>query len=254
MPRLIIERFDPPISHRNERVRSWARERAAVELGGRHVWCAAASPRGLGDARRLGERLSSGGALAADPVDVDDPGAWLHELARRLDALLAGPGPTGALRLDADERARCAEAAAAGEAALGREVRPGDVVVVHDSVAALAAQALRARGAHVVWRLASGSGRGAGTPAAAVETLSGYTGDVDAYISSAVRRLPNGRLVRHVAAFMPGADVLAAKEVVDDPDQSEVLGWRAALADVVTDDHADHVGGRLHVRPAVAVR
>jgi hypothetical protein len=33
-----------------------------------------------------------------------------------------------------------------------------------------------------------------------------------------------------------------------------MLGWRSALADVVADDHDEHVGGRRHVRPAVAAR
>jgi hypothetical protein len=52
---------------------------------------------------------------------------------------------------------------------------------------------------------------------------------------------------------MPGADVLAAKQVFD-PGPGDMLGWRSALADVVADDRDEHVGGRRHVRPAVAAR
>jgi hypothetical protein len=242
MPRLTIERFDPPTSRRASRVRSWAGARAADQLGGRHVWCASASPRGRDEARALEERLRAGGGLDAASLDID-AGAWLRDLAQQLDALLTQlrTAPLGAA-----QRAGCAEAAATGERAIG-DVRAGDLVVVHDAAAALAAQAFRARGAHVVWCVDPAAGT------TAVDALHRYTDDVDAYISSSVRRGPAGQVVRHVAALMPGADLLAAKQVLD-PDPGDMLGWRSALADVVTDDRDEHVGGRRHVRPAVAAR
>jgi hypothetical protein len=207
------------------------------------VWCASASPRGRDEARALEGRLRAGGGLDAASLDVD-AGAWLRGLAQQLDALMT---PLRSAPLGVAQRAGCAEAAAAGERAVGSDVRAGDLVVVHDAVAALAAQAFRARGAHVVWLVDPAVGT------AAVDALHRYTGDVNAYISSSVRRGPAGQVVRHVAALMPGADVLAAKQVVD-PDPGDMLGWRSALADVVTDDRDEHVGGRRHVRPAVAVR
>jgi len=243
MPRLTTERFDPPTSQRASRIRSWAGARAVDQLGGRHVWCASASPRGRGEARALEARLRAGGGLDAASLDVD-AGAWLRDLAQQLDALLT---QLRAAPLGVAQRAGCAEAAAAGERAIGGSARAGDVVVVHDAAVALAAQAFRARGAHVVWCIDPAAGT------AAVDALHRYTGDVDAYISSSVRRGPAGEVVRLVAALMPGADVLAAKQVFD-PDPGDMLGWRTALADVVTDDRDEHVGGRRHVRPAVAAR
>jgi hypothetical protein len=243
MTRLMIERFDPPTSRRAARVRSWAGEAAGDRLGGRRLWCASASPRGRDEARALEERLSAAGGLDAASLEVD-AGAWLRDLARQLDALLT---QLPAAPLDVAQRAGCVEAAAAGERSIGGDVRAGDLVVVHDATAALAAQAFRARGAHVVWCIDSTAGT------AAVDALHRYTGDVDAYISSSVRRGPAGQVVRHVAALMPGADVLAAKQVFG-PQPADMLGWRSALADVVADDHDEHVGGRRHVRPAVAVR
>src|SRR4051812_3468464 len=178
MPRLMIERFDPPTSQRASRVRSWAGARAADQLGGRHVWCASASPRGRGEARALEERLRAGGDLDAASLDVD-AGAWLRDLAQQLDALLTQlrTAPLGAA-----QRAGCAEVAASGERAIGGDVRAGDLVVVHDAAAALTAQAFRARGAHVVWCIDPAAGT------AAVDALHRYTGDVDAYISSSARR------------------------------------------------------------------
>jgi hypothetical protein len=242
MPRLTIERFDPPTSQRASRVRSWAGSRAHEQLGGSRVWCASASPRGRDDARALQERLGAGGDIATAPLDVH-AGAVLRDLVRQLDVLL---GHLRAAPLGLEERACCAEAGAAGESAMGRDVRAGDLVVVHDAAAALAAPAFRARGGHVIWCIDSGD-------AAAVAALHRYTGDVDAYIASSVRRSPGGRVVRQVAALMPGADVLVAKEVVD-PGPGDMLGWRSALSDVAAGDHEEHVGGCRHVRPAVPAR
>jgi hypothetical protein len=244
MPRLTIERFDPPTSRRASRVRAWAGERASDQLGGRHVWCASASPRGRGEARALTGRLLAGRDVDAASLDVGT-GARLRDLAEQLDALLA---QRRARPLDIAQRAGCAEAAAAGEQAIGGDVRAGDVVVVHDGTAALTAQAFRARGAHVVWCIDPAAGT------ATIDALHRYTGNVDAYVSSTVRRAPAGQVVRHVAVLMPGADVLAAKEVFGPPDPGDMLGWHSALADVVADDRDEHVGGRRHVRPAVAAR
>jgi hypothetical protein len=243
MPRLMIERFDPPTSRHAARVRSWAGEAAGDQLGGRRVWCASASSRGHDQARALEGRLRAGGGLEAAALDVDTE-AWLRDLAQQLEALLS---QLPATPLGSAQRAGCAEAAAAGERSIGSDVQPGDVVVVHDATAALGAQAFRARGAHVVWCIESDAG------AAAVDALHSYTGEVDAYISSSVRRGPTGQLLRQVVAMMPGADLLAAKQVFG-PHPADMLGWRAALADVVTDDRDEHVGGRRHVRPAVAAR
>src|SRR4051794_12934722 len=114
MPRLTIERFDPPTSQRASRVRSRAVARAADQLGGRHVWCASASPRGRGEARVLEERLRAAGDLDAASLNVD-AGAWLRDLAQQLDAFLTR---LCAPPLGVAPRAGCAEAAAAGERAI----------------------------------------------------------------------------------------------------------------------------------------
>ncbi|MCW2986689.1 MAG: hypothetical protein JWR63_4259, partial [Conexibacter sp.] len=98
-----------------------------------------------------------------------------------------------------------------------------------------------------------GQAAASGAARAALELVQRYTGVIDAYISSAVEPVRGRRVVRRVAVLMPGADVLAAKEVTG-PAPRDELAWRTALADVVTDDRAEHVGGRRNVRPAVGVR
>jgi hypothetical protein len=253
MTRLHLERLDPPSSIHAARVRAWAGEQAAEELGGRRVWCAAASARGRDAAAALAQRLGAEAGAPAEPLVVDE-GESARELAPRLDALLWGRpvADAPATMLDAADRTGWAEASAAAEVAIGHDVGVDDLVVVHDVVAALVAPAVRARGAHVVWHLHNGGRAGAPAASIALELVRPYTGTVDAYIFSAVQRVPGGSVLR-VAAVMPSADLLAATEVVSSDPPGE-LAWRAALADVVADDRAEYVGGRRHVRPAVPVR
>jgi hypothetical protein len=77
-----------------------------------------------------------------------------------------------------------------------------------------------------------------------------------------VRRRTAARLAGRRVLVMPtltsGADVagtLATKEL--DPGisaQRRQLGWASALADAVSADRRDSVGGTLHARPNVAAR
>jgi hypothetical protein len=258
MTRLEVERFDPLSTTRAMRARTWAGERAADELAGRMVWCVSASPHGRTAARTLGELLREAtGDVAADALDVTG-GEPLGPLGRRLDVMLAGGAPA-ATSLGAAEAALCAEVADAAEALLGGAVGPDDVVVVHDALTALLVQAVRERGAHTVWhvhatrREAPDAVRGARTAHA---FLHRYTVAVDAYIMTWPEPTGHGRAVEHVAAAMPSGDVVAAKEVPAGEERGapRTLAWRAALADVVTDDRAGHVGGTVRVRPTVPVR
>jgi hypothetical protein len=69
---------------------------------------------------------------------------------------------------------------------------------------------------------------------------------VDAYLLAWSAR---GLLAQHVAAAMPQAGRVAEKELRGGDD----LAWGSLLADVVSNDREERVGGTLHVRPAVAV-
>jgi hypothetical protein len=259
MTRLEIERFDPLSTIRAGRVRDWAGERAADELAGRTVWCAAASPHGRTAARTLGELLrQAAGDVTADPLDVTGAEP-LRTLARRLDAMLSGSGAPSPGSLGAEEAALCTEAASAAEVLVGRAVRRDDVVVVHDALTALLVQAVRERGTHTVWHVhatsrdAPDAVRSAGIAHA---FLHRYTAAVDAYIMTWPEPGAHGRAVERVAAAMPSCDVVTTKEIAagDELGAPRTLAWRTALADVVTDDRAGHVGGTVGVRPAVPVR
>jgi hypothetical protein len=254
MTRLTVERFEAPLSVRAARERAWAGARATDALAGRTVWCAAASPSGRAAARRLGATVGQreeGVAAAALDASAD---ALLRALAQRLDAMLAG---AAAEPLGPAERELCGSASEVAEAQMGRPVGRDDVVVTHDALTALLAPALRERGAHTVWYAHVDTG--AAGAAAALAFLRRWTAPFDAYIMTWHETDAHGGVVERVAALMPSADVVAAKEVpsaasrLDDLDARR-LAWHTALADVVADDRDDHVGGTLHVRPSVAVR
>ena len=145
------------------------------------------------------------------------------------------------------------------EALIPGAMQPGDVVVVHDPVAATLGQAVRDRGAHVVWHApARPLGRGA---AEAWRFVQRSRPALDAYV--VVWPLGGTRPVAGIrsnartgiAAYISAPGVMSAKEVDTSPAGGyELLGWTSLLADVVSGDREDRVGGTLHARPAVARR
>jgi hypothetical protein len=191
-----MEQFRAPSGTRDVRALDSTRKRILAELAGRTVWCASALRSDSAAARRLREHLQW----------ADDDGvhaSWLQM-----------PEPR------------------AGEDVVA-DVRPDDIVVLHDPLTAAPAQAIRERGAHAVWLLISPR-----WPAPAV----------DAYVVTG--RTSDGAYV--VAAVMPGAGIVSAKEMRGDSYQD--VGWSSVLADVVARDREECVGGTLHARPAIAPR
>ena len=116
---------------------------------------------------------------------------------------------------------------------LAADVRPDDIVVLHHPLTARRADAIRQRGAHAVWHVIQARG-----PAPAI----------DAYLTTG--RTADG--ARVVAALIPGAGVVIAKEIRGATYRD--VGWCSLLADVVRTDRGECVGGTLHARPAVAPR
>jgi hypothetical protein len=140
------------------------------------------------------------------------------------------------------------------DALIPGEVRAGDVVVLHDPIAAALAPAIRERGAHAVWQ--PSIGRWEGNATAAWQFLHRTRPDLDAYVTGwrSARITSLGRT--GVAAYISARRVIEAKEAdAANPDQpNENLVWTTALADVVTEDRAERVGGKLQARPSIPVR
>jgi hypothetical protein len=252
MTSLVTEHFGAPSGERDARAQDFARRRAAHELAGRTVWAAAALPRGRDAAERLASGLgwAAGSGVRAGRIDVtaEEP---LEPLAQFLDAMLRGTAAPLTRPGDADERL-CAECIGASEALMGADVRADDVVVLHDPLTALFAQAIRERGAFAVWHVSVTAAAPEEAATAALGFLRRFTAGMDAYVATSAGRL---------TAAVPAAGVVAAKEVEmpaapGDPAAGpyESLGWSGLLADVVQGRHGECVGGTLHVRPVVAAR
>ncbi|MEY2533848.1 MAG: hypothetical protein QOF29_1758 [bacterium] len=264
MTSVVNEHVGRPGSTRDARALRRTRARAADELAGRTVWCATALPSGQSAARTLRTCLGTGGSVAAGSLEVA-AGEPLRPLAQRLDDILRTATAT-ASPIGRGDRAPLGPAEAEiyalgqgqGEMLLGAGVARDDVVVLHDALAAVLAQAVRERGAHVVWDVKLGvAAPGQETARDAWAFLRRYTSAIDAFLMSWLEPGDRGQPVERIAAVMPSVDIVATKELPMPGEQDTAwqdVGWSSVLADVVHRDRDEHVGGRLHARPAVAAR
>ncbi len=251
MATLRSDRIGPPSGLHDRRVLSWLRSRGSDALAGHVVWCAAALPAGHAAGRRLGELLSGDVEFFHLAVDPSDPPA---ELARQLDAMLAGVPPVRSLGAAArEEFHRGAELV---EPAFGERVRPDDVVVLHDSFTVSLAPALRDRGAHPIWHLRRRAGSRAPCVREALDFLDrAAAGAVDAVV---IDEWIDADGLARVAALVPAAGLLDIREISPGRDAARAermgLAWTSLLGDILEEDRAEHVGGTIHVRPMVAAR
>lgn len=254
MTSFVIEQFHMPNTQRSARRLDSARRRAVEQLAGRSVWCIAAAPTETPAADALERCLcgirDQGVAPQRTQLQLREP---LIGLMERLDAMLRGVtllGPAfGAGEEDALRKGR-----QDGDTLIPDQVTAGDVVVLHDPIAAALAPAIRERGAHAIWR--TSIGRWEGNASAAWRFLHRSSPALDAYVI-AWRSGPTApRAHAGVAAYIAAAGVVSAKEVDADRPGSdyEEIGWTTLLADVVRDDRAERVGGTVHARPSVAAR
>src|SRR4051812_42634691 len=218
MPSVVIDRLEPPSSARRARTSDLARARAADRLGGRTVWCATALPARRGAAPPLRGCLAADGCVGVEGLEIT-PREPFRALAAKLDQALrrasAMASPTGMGgepgRLGRREQAEYAEGARDGEALAGDRVEPGDVVVLHDALTAALGEALRGRGAHVVWDVPLGTAP-AGV-AATWEFLRPHARAIDAVVMSWTDPEERALAIEHLAAAMPSRGLLATKEV-----------------------------------------
>jgi hypothetical protein len=251
--RLVIEQFHTPDTHRRARRLESVRRRAAERLAGRSIWCLAAARTEEAAADALEHCLRSAHDDRVAPhrtlLELGEP---LQSLMERLDAMLRGAtmlsAALGPVDQDAYRKGR-----QDGDTLLPGDVQAGDVVVLHDPIAAALAQPIRDRGAHAIWSTSIGRGRAA---SAAWRFLHRSSPALDAYVI-AWRSGPTApQSHAGVAAYIAAAGVVSAKEVdVKGPGSDyKEIGWATLLADVVREDRAERVGGTVHARPSVAAR
>jgi hypothetical protein len=200
------------------------RSRAIDELAGRTVWSATSLPAAPAPAQTLdGDLRASGeGSIGLGSIEVST-GESLRELARGLSAT---------------------------ELPDGVRIAPGDVVVLHDPLVTMLAQAVRDHGAHAVWHVTVGPApRGAAVPTQGL--FDRFAASLDAYVTTWRRPVGRRLLGERLTALMPSAGVIATKALTTEP-LEQPSGWCCLLAEVVQTDRDEHVGGTLHARPAIA--
>jgi hypothetical protein len=248
---LEIERFPAPDTSRAVRTVELMRLRAAEQLEGKAVWCVAAAPTEVAAADALARCLLALGEVGvASRRATLEPGQPLIGLLKRLDAMLRG-STTLAPAFGREDEDAYSTGRQQADALIPGEVRAGDVVVLYDPIAAALAPAIRERGAHAVWQASIGPWEG--NTVAAWRFLHQAHPPMDAYVTGwrSARVASLGRT--GVAAYISARRVIEAKQADSaNPDQpNENLVWTTALADVVMEDRAERVGGKLHARPSI---
>jgi hypothetical protein len=258
---LIVERIETDTTRRAGRALEHARQRSVDDLGGRTVWCAAALPAGRRRAEALRAVLERS-SVRVQPLPVASHGR-LEALAEQLAEVLASAAAS-LPSLGAAERQLYGDAVDAGEDWLGQGVGRDDVVVLHDPLVAVLAGAAREQGARAIWHVGTHAGAWPARASEALGFLHGFAGRVDAYLVASYDASGPTQVVERIAAFMPAPDVVAEHDIplgrfpaparLGEPAGRHDLGWASLLAQVVERGRDETVGGRLHPRPAVAVR
>lgn len=245
MTSLAAEHYATPSSRRQARWLAYAEEWALDDLSGRTLWSASGPARSHRFAHAMREQLPDAAEQGVRQRELTVTGD--EPLALRLNAMLYGHGRAPG-RLDPGDHELCAAAIANGDLVVGESVRADDLVVLHDPIAVVLAEAVRERGAHAVAYLQVLPHVG-GHELSGLPFLTQYGHPVHAWVLARRRR---------VAALIPSVDVLAVSDRDDDPtsEPSRIgrLAWMSTLAEVLRADRAETVGGTVHVRPVVAWR
>jgi trehalose synthase len=171
----------------------------------------------------------------------------------RLDGMLRGVTMPGSA-LGSGEEDAYRKGRQDGDTLIPTDVQAGDIVVLHDPVAAALATAIRERGAHAIWR--TSIGRWESNTATAWRFLHRSAPALDAYIATWRPDRAGWLGGRALAAYISAPAVVSAKAVdADRPGQrADEICWTTLLADVVRNDRAERVGGTVQARPSVAAR
>jgi trehalose synthase len=168
-----------------------AADRGRHLLKGRVVWNVNATAAGGGVAEMLAALLAYARGAGIDTrwlALVGDPDFF--DITKRVHNFVHGSvgdgGPLGEA-----ERRHYEQVLARNLQALGQQVSPGDLVLLHDPQTAGLAGAMRAAGAHVVWRCHIGSDLSNHVTRAGWDFLHPYLRDVDAFIFSRKEYAPD---------------------------------------------------------------
>ena len=188
-----------------------AAERASRLMAGRTVWNVSSTEHGGGVAELLQTLVAYGrGAGVETRWFVLAGDERFFAVTKRLHNLLHGAAGDGGDLGDVD-RDHYQQVLARNVAGWRRQVRPGDVVLLHDPQTAGIAGALRERGAHVVWRCHIGTDRADEHTRRGWAFLRPFVEQADAWVFSRKEYVPPWLPTDRVWVIPPSIDPFSAK-------------------------------------------
>ncbi len=212
-------------------------ERTAEEgrelLDGAVAWNINSTARGGGVAELLRPLLAyaRGAGVDARWIVIDGPPEFF-EVTKRIHNRLHGAEGDGG-PLDEGARQIYERVLAENMATLPGEVRPGDVVIVHDPQPAGLVEGLRERGAAVIWRCHVGVDQPNHLVREAWDFLRPYVEPADRYVFSRQAFVWDGLDRERVAVIRPSIDAFAPKNQDLDPDTVRAV---LSASGIVEDD------------------
>ena len=181
---LPFERFQSVLDEEGRRGLDELVTRAQEIFRDRTVWCVNSTAQGGGVAEMLASLLAYTSSVGVDSrwVVINGNPAFFRLTKRihnRLHNAAGDGGPLGA-----EEHEIYEHTLAAPSAAFARIVRPNDVVLVHDPQPAGVTQALKDRGAQVIWRLHVGADEPNDLAREAWDFITPYVRPADAWVFS----------------------------------------------------------------------
>ncbi|MCW3024207.1 MAG: glycosyltransferase [Conexibacter sp.] len=254
MPPRSLERFRAVLAPDRMAALERASDEARRLLAGRVVWNVNSTAKGGGVVELLRPLVGYARGAGVDTrwVVIDGPPEFFAVTKRIHNRLHGTLGDGGAL--DADARHVYESVLAANLEAFPGEVRPGDVVILHDPQPAGLTAAMKAAGAAVIWRCHVGVDDPDDLVRATWEFLRPYVAPADRYVFSREAFAWDGLDRRRVVVIPPSIDAFSPKNVdLDDDTVARTLAIAGLVAGVaepgsVTFERADGTPGRVERR------
>ena len=211
--------------------------RARALLAGRVVWNVNATAHGGGVAEMLQTLLAYARGAGVDArwlvLDAD---AAFFAITKRVHNALHG-APHAGSDLGAAEHEHYARALEQNQANLRKQVRPGDIVLLHDPQTAGLVEGVRESGAHVIWRSHVGRDEPNAESDRGWEFLRGYLDHADAFVFSRERYVPPWLPPERVRVIAPSIDPFSSKNRdLDDAEVGRVLRRVGLVAGIDSED------------------
>lgn len=200
-------------------------------LAGRRVLNVNSTARGGGVAELLQTLLAYARGVGVDArwVVIDCDAGFLEITKRIHNGLYGGPGDGRVLGPAAHERYE--EVMRRNAEALASLIRKDDIVILHDPQTAGLADAVRATGAHVVWRCHLGRDTPNAYTEEAWEFVRPYVADVDAYVFTRAEFAPPWVDTARLHVIPPSIDPFSAKnQPVDEATTLGILQYVGLLS------------------------